>query len=79
MSSNNNKTPPALSKAKNYQDWLKLIQIWRKFSDLPKAKQGPAIVLSLESEALDAVLELEEEAISAENGVDTIIAKLMRR
>ena len=76
--SNNSKTPPSLSKAKNYQDWLKLIKIWRKFSDLPKEKQGPAIVLSLENEALDAVLELEEENISAENGVDTIIARLDR-
>ena len=78
MSGNSSKTPPSLSKAKNYQDWLKLIKIWRKFSDLPKEKQGPAIVLSLENEALDAVLELEEETISAENGVDTIIAKLDR-
>ena len=63
-------TPPSLSKVKNYQDWLKLIKIWRNFSDLSKAKQGLAIVLSLENEALDAVLELSEEVISGENEVD---------
>ena len=70
MSSNHSKTLPSLSKAKNYQDWLRLIKIWRNFSDLPKAKQGLAIILSLENKALDAVLELSEEVISGENGVD---------
>ena len=43
-----------------------------------KRRQGPAIVLSLENEALDAVLELEEEQISSENGVDVIINRLDR-
>ena len=78
MSSGNNKTPPSLSKAKNYQDWLKLIKIWRKFTDLPKPKQGPAIVLSLENEALDAVLEIDEGDISGDHGVDIIIERLDR-
>ena len=78
MSSNHSKTLPSLSKANNYQDWLKLKKIWRNFSDLPKAKQGPAIVLSLENEGLDAVLELIEEVISGENGVDAIINRLDR-
>ena len=63
MSTNHSKTPTSLSKAKNYQDWLKLIKICGNLSDLPKAKQGPAIVLSLENEALDAVLELSGEVI----------------
>ena len=64
MSSNHSKTPPSLSKAKNYQVWLKHIKIWRNFTDLPAAKQGPAIVLSLENKASDAVLELSEEVTS---------------
>ena len=67
MSSNHSKIPPSLSIAKNYQDWVRLIKIWRNFSNLPKAKQGPAIALSLESKALDAVLELSEEVMSGEN------------
>ena len=52
---------------------MKLIKIWRNFSDLPQAKQGPAIAQSLENEALDTGLELSEEVISRENGVDAII------
>lgn len=75
--SSNHKTPPFLSEAKNYQDWLKLIKILCNFSDLSKAKQGPAILLSLESKTLDAVLEFSEEVISGENG-DVIITRLGR-
>lgn len=75
--SSNHKTPPFLSEAKNYQDWLKLIKILCNFSDLSKAKQGPAILLSLESRTLDAVLEFSEEVVSGENG-DVIISRLGR-
>ena len=38
--------------------------------------QEPALVLSLEDEALDAVLEIDESDISKENGVDFIIDRL---
>ena len=78
MSRNHSKTLPSLSKTKNYQDWLKLIKIWRNVFDLPTAKQGPAMVLSLETEALDTVLELSEEVISRENRLDTKINRLSR-
>ena len=37
---------------------------------MPANRQGPALVLSLEDEALDAVLEIDESNISKENGVD---------
>ena len=76
MSSSNSKQPPALSKCKTYDDWLKLVRVWKMFTDLPIARQGPAIVLSLEGEAQDAVLELDESTFAAENGVDLIIARL---
>ena len=78
MASNSLKTPPSLSKCKTYEDWLKLIKIWRKFSDLPVNRQGQALVLSLEDEALDAVLEIDESDISKENGIDFIIECLNR-
>ena len=73
MASNNSKTPPSLSECKTYEDWLKLIKIWRQFTDLPKNRQGSALVLSLENQALDAVLELDDEDIGKDNGVDVII------
>ena len=41
-------------------------------------RQGSALMLSLEDEALDAVLEIDESDISKENGVDFIIERLNR-
>ena len=78
MASNSSKTPPSSSKCKTYEDWLKLIKIWRKSSNVTANWQGPALVLSLEDEALDAVLEIDESDISKENGVDFIIERLNR-
>ena len=50
-SSSHSDSPPLLQKCKSYQDWLKLLKIWRKFTTLPKTRQGPAIILSLEGDA----------------------------
>ena len=61
-----------------YEHWLKLIKAWRSFIDLPADRQGSALVLSLEDEALDAVLEIDDEDITKENGVDVITERLNR-
>ena len=71
-----NKNPPILGKQKSYADWVRLINIWVKFTDLENARQGPAIVMSLEGKALDAILELNDQEISHEDGVKKIITKL---
>ena len=63
------KTPPALSKSSSYENWIKEVSIWQKLTDLDRKKQGLAILLSLEGKAKDAVLELDVDVISAENGV----------
>ena len=44
------KTPPWLPGSNSYDGWLKLVDIWRKFTSLEPEKQGPAMVLSLEGE-----------------------------
>ena len=56
MASNNSKTPPTLSKCKTHEDWLKLIKVQRHFTDLPANTEVAALVLSLQDDALDAVL-----------------------
>ena len=76
MASNNYKAPPALSKCTTYDTWLKEIKIWQKFTDLPTSKQGPAIFLTLEGRAREAVLELEVDNIGSDGGVANIIEKL---
>ena len=60
---------------KNNKISLNSSKIWRNFSDLPKEKEVPAIVLSLEDEALVAALKLEEEEISVDYGVETIVTR----
>ena len=64
MASNSPKTPPPLSK--------------RPFTNLPASTQRSALALSLEDEALDAVLEIDNEDIAKENGVDAITERLNR-
>ena len=73
---NTSKAPPLLSSCKNYDDWCKMVRVWTKFTDLPKERQGASMFLSLEGEALDAALELDEEDIGSENGVKLIMARL---
>ena len=60
MASSSSKTQPVLSKCKTYVDWLKLIKVCRCFTDIPANRQGSAKVLSLEDEALDTVLEIDD-------------------
>ena len=45
MAAASSKEPPILSKSKSYEDWLKLMKIWRIYTDLPKPRQGPALIL----------------------------------
>ena len=70
------KTPPSLSGSKSYDDWVNLVNNWRKFPSLEPEKQEPVIVLSLEGESQDGVLELDSDIISGKDGVDKVIARL---
>ena len=76
--SNMNKSPPLLSKTKSYDDWLKLVEVWRQFTTLDPEKQGPAVVLTLKGEAQDAILELDTSEITQTDRIDKIITRLNR-
>ena len=73
MAAGSNKVSTALSKYKTYDNWIKALSIWSKFTDLAKNKQGPALFLSLEGEAQKAVL---EDVITSDSGVKHIIERL---
>ena len=47
--------------------------MWRHFADLPANQQGPALVLPLKVETLDAVLETDDTEITKDDDVDAII------
>ena len=72
----NIKNPPLLNNFSTYEDWEKSIQLWQLVTDLPSAKQGSAIVLSLSGKARETVLQLPVTEISSETGVQNILDKL---
>lgn len=72
MVSNSSKTSSSFLKCKISKDWLKFIKVWRYFIDLLADPQGSTLVLSMEDEALDAILEIVGAEIAKENVVDTI-------
>ena len=76
MSGHNIKTPPALSKAESYETWLKELQIWELFTEIPAEKRGPAVFLTLEGKAREAVLELEIAKLAGKDGIKNVIEKL---
>ena len=69
-------SPPSLTKAKNYDDFKKLLNVWKIATDLPKEKQGAALLLSLEDEAQQAALRVTEADLSSEQGIDKVLAAL---
>ena len=76
MASASSKVPPKLSDQKCYADWVRLISLWSKLTDLDNTKRGPAIVMSLSGKALETVLELTDLEISADDGPTRIISRL---
>ena len=75
---NLNKDPPSLKKARNYDDWVKLLRVWKGYTTVPPEKQALALLLSLEDsqDAQDAVLELPMEQLECDDGIDNAITKL---
>ena len=72
----NYKAPPLLSKSTSYESWLKEIEIWQAFTDLSAEKQGPAIFLTLEGKAREAILDLDISLLKGNSGVKNIVTVL---
>ena len=78
-SSNKNiKNPPPLDKSPNFEQWEKSLKYWQAVTDLPKAKQGPAVTLSLSGKALEAAMELDFEEVSGDTGVQKVVERLRK-
>ena len=76
MTSSNFKAPPSLSKSSCYDDWLKEIEIWQAFTDLAAEKQGPAVFLTLEGKAREAIFNMDIEKIKGKDGVENTVTEL---
>ena len=70
------KVPPLLKNSTTYNDWKRMVTVWRNFTPLEKNKQGGAILMTLEGVSQDTVLELEPEVINSDEGIDKVIEKL---
>ena len=75
-SSTSFKAPHSLTRSTSHEAWLKELQIWESFTDIPGDKKGSAVFLSLEGKAREAALELEVEQINNKESIKNIVAKL---
>ena len=78
MASDSSRIPLSLSKWKTCEDWLRFIKFGRPFTDLGANRQGSEAALSLEEVTLDSVIEVNDEDITNENGVDAIIERFKK-
>ena len=74
--SSSHKRPPLLQDSTSYADWKKMLSIWRLVTTVEKEKQGAAVTMSLKGTAQEAVLELAEDEINGENGLEKVTEKL---
>ena len=71
------KAPPQFNPDNdNYEQFKKDIAIWELLTELDAKKKGPAVYLSLQKKAREAVRNLTIAAISAEGGLKTITDRL---
>ena len=64
QTSNNYKVLSTLENSSSYDNWLLEIAIWQTFTECPVIKQGSVIYLTLEGNAREGVLELENDDIN---------------
>jgi len=72
------KQPPGFNPngGDSYADWKNDIEIWKLFTKEDTKRQGPAVYLTLQGDARDAIRAMDKDDIAKENGVDLIIQEL---
>ena len=71
------KAPPVMREGLTYEDWKKELNIWRKFTDLSKQRQGGALFLTLTGKARETVLaEVPLSKFDEDSGIDEITKAL---
>lgn len=70
--------PPKLAECKDYEQFQQLISIWQIATDLPKEKQGAALLLSLDGEAQRAALRVQEDELKQPDGINKVLNELDR-
>ena len=68
--------PPVLNETVDYEQWKKEVAMWQVCCKYEEGQRGPALALSLEGKAKDAVLELELKELQKAGGVELILKTL---
>ena len=69
--------PPAFDENScTWREYKKEVLVWQSFTNLPAARQGPALWMTLKGKAKEAVKDMELESIKSDTGIDEMIQKL---
>ena len=60
----------------SYSDWKRDVEVWRNYTVDIKKRQGPAVYLSLEGDAREAIRAIAIEDLTKDDGFETIIKEL---
>ena len=60
----------------SYMNWKSDIEIWQLFTKEELKRLGPAVYLSLQGDARNAVCAMDKKYIGKDNGINLIIAEL---
>ena len=59
-----------------YTDWKADVEVWRLFTKEEKKRQGPAVYLSLQGNAREAVRIIDPKDLATDNGYEKVIEAL---
>ena len=78
MSTSNSKQPPSFDpdRGDSYVAWKDRVAVWKLYTKDPPEKQGPAVYLALEGDALKPVRALKLDELGAADGYDRIMEAL---
>jgi len=57
-------------------NWIYELELWKLVTDLPQAKMGPVVYLSLSEKVRHSCSSVKKEDLSKDDGLDTLITKL---
>lgn len=72
------KQPPTFDPSRGdcYQDWKTDVEIWGAYTRDEKSRRGPAVYLSLQGEAREAVRTLQVQDLATDDGLTMLLAEL---
>ena len=67
------KNPPSLSDGVSYDSWSSEVDIWRRMTDIAKAKQALAVTLSLTGQYEEIAISVSIDQLNSDEGLDSLL------